>query len=167
MNQSIVPCLVLILAPWLAYRFLQTRKVIWSCHLFNNFPQFVVIYTIKEFGIVNEAEVDVFFLKFPCYLHDPTNVDNLISGSSAFSKTNLYIWKFSIHVLLKPNFKDFEHYLVSMWNEWNSVVFNCHSFSLGWKLTFSSPVATAGFSKFANILSAALYQHHLLVFETA
>ena len=84
--------------------------MVWYSHLLKNFPQFVVIYTVKGFGIINKAEVDV-FLEFPCFFYDPTDVGNLISGSSAFSKSSLYIWKFSVHVLLKPNSKDFEHYL--------------------------------------------------------
>ena len=75
--------------------------------------QFVVIYTVRDLSIVNEAEVDV-FLEFPCFLCDPTDVGNLISDSSAFSKPSLYTWKFLIHVLLKPSLKDFEHYLASM-----------------------------------------------------
>ena len=81
--------------------------------LFQNFPQFVVIHTVKGFGVDNKTEVDV-FLKFPCFLYDPTNVGNLISGSFTFSKTSLYIWKFSVHVLLKPSLEDFEHILTSM-----------------------------------------------------
>ena len=78
-------------------------------HLFKNFPQFVVIHTVKGLSVVNEAEVDV-FLEFPCFFYDLTGVGNLISGSSAFSKPSLYIWKFSVHVLLK----DFEHYIASI-----------------------------------------------------
>ena len=72
-----------------------------------------MIYTVKGFSIVNEVEVDV-FLEFLCFLYDPTDVGNLISRSSAFSKSSLYIWKFSVHILLKPSLKDFEHYLASM-----------------------------------------------------
>ena len=87
--------------------------MVWYSHLFKNFPHFVVIHTVKGFSIVNEAEVDI-FLEFPCFLHDPINVGNLISGSSAFSKPSLCIWKFSVHILLKPSLKDFEHYLASM-----------------------------------------------------
>ena len=85
----------------------------WYSHLFRNCLQFVVIHTVKGFSIVNEPEVGA-FLEFPCLLYDPVNVDNLISGSSAFSKSSLYIWKFLFHVLLKPNLKDFEHYLASI-----------------------------------------------------
>ena len=98
----------------------ETGKVVWYSDLFKSFPQFVVIHTVKNFTIVNEAEVDV-FLEFPCFLHDPMNIDNLISGSSAFPESSLYIWKL-VHVLLKPSLKDFEHYLASMWNECNCVV---------------------------------------------
>ena len=82
-------------------------------HLFKNFSQFVVIYTIKGFSVVNEAEVDV-FLAFSCFLYDPMNVGNFISGSSAFSKSFLNIWKFSVHVLLKPGLKNLEHYSASV-----------------------------------------------------
>ena len=85
----------------------------WYSHLFKYFPQFVVIHTVKIFGVVNKAEVDV-FLEFSCFSYDPTDVGNLISGSSAFSKFNLNIWKFSVHVLLKPALKDFEHDLASI-----------------------------------------------------
>ena len=87
--------------------------MVWYCHLFKNFPQFVVIHTIKGFSVVNEAEVDV-FLEFPCFFYDPTDVDNLVSGSSAFSKTSLNIWKSTVHLLLKPGLENFEHYFTSM-----------------------------------------------------
>ena len=86
--------------------------MVWCCHLFRNFPSFFVVHVVKGFSIVNEAEVNV-FLEFPAFLYDPNDV-NLISDSSAFSKSSLYIWKFSVHVLLKPNLEDFEHYLASM-----------------------------------------------------
>ena len=82
-------------------------------HLFKNFPQFVVIHRVKGFGTVNKAEIDV-FLEFSCFFYDPTDIGNLISGSSAFSKSSLNIWKLSVHVLLKPSLKDFEHCLASM-----------------------------------------------------
>ena len=75
--------------------------MVWYSHLFQDFPQFIVILTVKGFGIVNKAEIDV-FLELSCFLHDPADVGNLISGSSAFSKTSLNIWKFTVHVLLKP-----------------------------------------------------------------
>ena len=81
-------------------------------HLFKNFPQFIVILTGKVFGVVNKAEVDV-FLELSCFFDDPTDVGNLISGSSAFSKSSLNIWKFTVHVLLKPCLENFEHYFAS------------------------------------------------------
>ena len=93
----------------------------WYSHLLQNFPQFIVIHTVKGFGIVNQAEIDV-FLELFCFLHDPVNVGNLISGSSAFSKTRLNIWKFTVHVLLKPGLENFEHYFTSMWDECNCAV---------------------------------------------
>ena len=83
--------------------------MVWYSHLFQNFPQFVVIYTVKGFGIVNKAEIYV-FLELFCFFSDPADVGNLISGSSAFSKSRLNIWKFTIHVLLKPGLENFEHY---------------------------------------------------------
>ena len=99
----------------------KADQVVWYSHLFQNFPQFVVVHTVKGFGIVNKAEVDI-FLELSCFFCDPKNVGNLISGSSAFSKSSLYIWKFLVPVLLKPDLKDFEHYLASMGNEYNCVV---------------------------------------------
>ena len=87
--------------------------MVWYSHLLKNFPQFVVIYTVKGFGIVSKAKADV-FLELSCFFDDPTDVGNLISGSSAFSKSNLNIWKFSVHVLLKPGLENFEHYFTSV-----------------------------------------------------
>ena len=91
----------------------EAGQVVWYCHLFQNFPQFIVIDTVKGFGIVNKAEIDV-FLELSCFSHDPAGVGNLISGSSAFSKTSLNIRKFTVHVLLKPGLENFEHYFTSM-----------------------------------------------------
>ena len=87
--------------------------MVWYSHLFQNFPQFIVIYTVKDFGTVNEAEVDV-FLEISCFFHDPLDVGNVISGSSAFSKISWNIWKFVVHVLLKPGLENFEHYFTSV-----------------------------------------------------
>ena len=89
----------------------EVGKVVWYSHLFKNFPQFVVIHTITGFSTVGEAEVNI-FLSFSCFLYDPVDVGNFISGSSAFSKSSLFIWNFSVQVLLKPGLKDFEHYLL-------------------------------------------------------
>ena len=149
----------------------EAGQAVWYSHLFQNFPQFIVIHTVKGFSIVNKAELDV-FLELSCFFHDPVDVGNLISGSSAFSKSSLTIWKFTVHVLLKPGLENFEHYFTSLWDECNCMAvwsFFDISFLLDWheNWPFSSPVATAEFSKFAGILSAALSQHHLSGFEIA
>ena len=86
--------------------------MVWYSHLFQNFPQFILIHIVKGFGIVNKAEIDV-FLKLSCFFNDPTDVGNLISGPSAFSKTSLNVWKFTVHILLKPGLENFEHTLLA------------------------------------------------------
>ena len=91
----------------------EAGQVVWYSHLFQNFPQFIVIHRIKDFGIVNKAEIDV-FLELSCFSDDPVDVGNLISGSSAVSKSSLNIWKFMVHVLLKPGLENFELYFTSM-----------------------------------------------------
>ena len=96
----------------------EASKVVCYSHLFKNFPQFVVIHTVKGFDNVNKTEVDV-FLELSCFFHDAADVGNLISGSSAFSKFSLNIWKFMVHVLLKPGLKNFEYYFASVWDECN------------------------------------------------
>ena len=87
--------------------------MVWYSHLLKNFPQFVVIHTVKGFGVINKAEVDV-FLELSWLFYDPMNVDNLTFDSSAFSKLSLNIWKFSVHILLKPGLENFEHYFASV-----------------------------------------------------
>ena len=87
--------------------------MVWYSHLFKNFPQLVVIYTVKGFGVINKAEIDD-FLVFFCFFEDSTDVGNLISGSFAFSKFSLNIWKFTVHILLKPGLEKFEHYFASL-----------------------------------------------------
>ena len=99
----------------------EAGKVVWYSHLFKSFPQFVVIHTVEGFGVVNKAEIGV-FLELSCFFNDPADVGNLISGSSAFSKSSWNIWKFMVHVLLKPGLENFEHYFASMWDECNCVV---------------------------------------------
>ena len=96
----------------------ETGQVVWYSPLFQNFPQFIVIHTAKGFDIVNKAEIDV-FLELSCFFDDPVDIGNLISGSSAFSKTSLNIWKFTVHLLLKPGLENFEHYFTSVWDECN------------------------------------------------
>ena len=95
--------------------------MVWYSHLLKNFPQFVVIHTVKGFAVVNKVEVDV-FLELSYFFDDLTDVGNLISGSSAFSKSSLNIWKFTVHVLSKPGLEDFEHYFASMLDECNCAV---------------------------------------------
>ena len=118
-NQSVVPCPVLTVASWPAYQ--EAAQLVWYSHLLKNFPSFCVIPTAKGFSIVNKAEVDV-FLELSHFLDDPTDISNLISGSSAFPKSILNIWKFLIHVLLKPRLENFELYFASVWDEcsWDS-----------------------------------------------
>ena len=87
--------------------------MVWYYHLFKNFPEFVVVHTVKGFGIVNKAEIDV-FLELSCFFNDPEDVGSLISHSSAFSKSSLSIWNFMVHVLLKPSLENFEDYITSM-----------------------------------------------------
>ena len=112
---------ILTVASWPAYRFLK-RPVRWSgIPISFRIFQFIVIHTVKGFGIVNKAEIDV-FLELSCFFDDPANVGNLISGSFAFSKTNWNIWKFMVHVLLKPGLENFEHYFTSVWDECNCAV---------------------------------------------
>ena len=109
----------------------EAGKVVWCSHLFKNFSYFVVIHTVKSFSIINEAEVDV-FLEFSCLFYDPVDVGNLISGSSAFSKSSLNIWKFSVHILLKPNLENFEHYFARVLDECNCVVWTFFGIALLW-----------------------------------
>ena len=99
----------------------EAGQVVWYSHLFQNFTQFIVIHTVKGFGIVNKAEIDV-FLKLSCFFDDPSDVGNLISGSSAFSKSSLNIWKITVHTLLKPGLENFGHYFTSVWDECNCAV---------------------------------------------
>ena len=94
----------------------EADQVVWYSHLFQNFPQFLVIHTVKGFGIVNKAEIDA-FLELSCFFDDPVNVGNLISGSSAFSKTSLNIWKFTVQVLLKPGLENFKQHFTSVRDE--------------------------------------------------
>ena len=167
----IVSCLVLTLALWPAYRFLRRQVRSSSSPIFWRIFQFVVIHTVKGFGVNNKAEVDV-FLELSCYFDDLADIGNLISGSSAFSKSSLNIWKFMIHILLKPGLENFEHYFASVWDECSCAVvgaFFSIAFLWDWNENwpFSNPVATAEFSKCAGILSAALSQHHLLGFQIA
>ena len=142
--------------------------MVWYSYLLKNFPVCCDPYSQRLCH--SQWKRSRCFPGILLLFYDPTDVSNLISGSSAFSKSNLNIWKFSAHILLKPSLENFEHYFARMWNECNCVVvwaFFVIAFlwDLEWKLTFSSPGATGVSSKFAGILSAALSQHHLLGFE--
>ena len=149
---------------------IQISQEAGNSHVFKNFPQFVVIYTIKGFGVINKAEVDI-FLEFSCFFDDPEDVGNLISASSVFlnpswtsgSSRFTYCWSLAWRTLSITLLACERVQLCSSLN----VLWQWTSFGLEWKLTFSSPVATTEFSKFAGILSAALSQHHLLGSETA
>ena len=137
----------------------EAGQVVWYSHLFQNFPQFVVSHTVKGFVIINKAKVDV-FLELSCFFDNPVDVGNLISGSSAFSKSTLNICKFMVHVLLEPDLENLEHYFASVWDECNCVVdwtFFGIAFLWDWNENWLLPVLpTAGFSKFAGISSIVL-----------
>ena len=129
----------------------EAGKVVWYYHHFKNFPQFVLIYTVKGFSKVNEADV---FLEFSCFFYDPVDVGTLISGSSAFSKASMNICNYSVHILYKLGL---ENWALLCWCvRWEqlcgslNMLWHCLSLGLEWKLTFSSPTATAEFSKFAG-----------------
>ena len=110
----------------------KASKVFCHSHLFKNLPLFVVIYAVKGFGVINKAEVDLFLL-FSCFFDDPMEVGNLISDFSAFSKSSLNVWKFTVHILLKPGLENFEHYFTSVWDEWNcAVVWTFFGIALLW-----------------------------------
>ena len=152
-----VPCSVVTVASWPEYRFLR-RQLRWSgIPISMNFPQFVVIHTVKGFCILNETEVDA-FLEFSFFNYNPTEAGYLTYGSSAFSKSSLYVWKFSVHVLLSLIGRILSMTLLtcemSATGHSLNILWHCPSLGLEWKLTFSSPVATAEFSKFVGILSA-------------
>ena len=141
-------------------------QVVWYSHLFQNFPQFVVIHTVEGFGIVNKSEADV-FLELSCFFDDPTDVGNLISGSSAFCKTSLNICKFKVHVLLKPGLENFEHYFASMWDEYNCVVvwaFFGIAFLWDWRENGPFPVLWPLLS-FPNVLTYWVQHFHSIIFQ--
>ena len=148
----------------------EAGQVVWFSYLFQNLPQYIVIHIVKGFGIVNQAEIDV-LLELSCFFHDPADFGNLISGSSAFSKTSLNIRNFGSRIA-EAWLGEFWAllYLCMRWVQLFgsfSILWHCPSLVLEWKLTFSSPVTTAEFSKLAGMLSAALSQHHLSGFEIA
>ena len=163
-NQSVVSCPVLTVVSWPSYRFFA-GQVVWYSHLFKNFPQFVVIHTVKGFRIVNKAWVDI-FLELSCFFDDPMDVDDLISGSSVFYKSSLNIWKFMVHVLLKPGLENFEHYSASVRDECNGAVvwtFFGIAFLWGWNENWPFPVLWPLLS-FPNLLAYWVQPFHSIIF---
>ena len=164
-TRSIVPCLVLIVASWPSCRFLRRQIRCSGILIFKNFPQFVVIYTVKCLSVVNKLEVDV-FLDLSCFFYDPTYVGNLISGSSAFSESSLNIWKFSVHILLKLSLENFEHYFANVWNESNFAVvwtFFCIAFLWDWNENWPFPVLWPQMS-LPNLLAYWVQHFHSVIF---
>ena len=140
----------------------EAGQVVWFSHLFQNFPQFVVIHTVKDCGIVNKPG----FLELSCFCDDPADVGNLISGPSALSKTSLNIWKFTVHVLLKPGLENFEHYFTGMWDECNCVVvwaFFGIAFLWDWNENWPFPVLWPLLS-FPNLLAYWVQCFHSIIF---
>ena len=144
----------------------EAGQVVWYSHLFQNFPRFVMIHTVKGFGIVNKVHVDV-FLEFSCFFDDPTDVGNLISGSSAFSKTSLNIWKFMVHILLKPGLENFEHYFTRMWDEYNcAVVWALFGIAFFWDWNENWPFPVLwSLLNFPNLLAYWVQHFHSMIFE--
>ena len=142
----------------------EAGQVVWYSHLFLNFPQFIVIHTVKGFCIVNKAEIDI-FLELSCFSHDPVDVGSLISGSSAFSKTSLNYWKFTVHIFLKPGLENFEHYFASVWDECNCVAvwtFFCIAFLWDWNENRPFPVLWPLLS-FPNFLAYWVQHFHGII----
>ena len=161
-NQSIVPRTVLTCFLTCIQISQEAGQEVWYSHLFQNFPQFVVIHTVKGFGMVNKADV---FLEFSCFFYDPMDVGNLISGSSAFSKSSLNIWMSSVHVPLKPRL-NFEHYFASMWEECNCAIvwtFFGIAFLWDWNENWPFPVLWPLLS-FPHLLAHWVQHFHSIIF---
>ena len=144
----------------------EADQVVWYSHLFQNFPQFIVIHTVKGFGIVNKAEIDI-FLEFSCFFHDLADVGCLISGSSAFSKTSVNIRKFTVHILVKPGLENFEHYVTSVWDGCNCAVvwtFFGIAFLWDWNENWPFPVLWPLLS-FPNVLAYWVQHFHSIIFQ--
>ena len=143
----------------------EAGQMVWCSQVFQNIPQFIVIHTVKGFGIVNKAEIHV-FLKLSCFFNDPADVGNLISGSSAFSKSILNIWKVSVHVLLKSGLEDFERYFASIWSECNCAVvwaFFGIAFLWDWNENWPFPVLWPLLS-FPNLLAYWVQHFNNIIF---
>ena len=142
----------------------EAGQVVWYSCLFQNFPQFIAIHTVKGFGIVNKTEIDV-LLELSWFFDDPADVGNLNSGSSAFSNTSLNIWKFMVHILLKPGLENFEHYSASMWDECNCAVVSAFFgivFLWDWNENWPFPVLWPLLS-FPNLLAYWVQHFHSII----
>ena len=143
----------------------EAGQVVWYAHLFQNFPQFVMIHIAQGFGVVNKAEIDA-FLELSCFFDDPMDVGNLISGSSAFSKSSLNIWKFIVQVLLKPGLENFEHYFATVWDECNCAevwAFFGIAFFWDWNENWPFPILCPLLS-FPNLLAYWVQHFHSIIF---
>ena len=151
-NKSVVPHPVLTVASWPAYRFLR-RQVRWSGTLISLRIFHSLLWSTQSKVLAKSIKQMFFWNSFAFLM-----IQQMLAGPSEFSKSSLNIWKFMVHVLLKPHLENFEHYFASVWDECNclNILYQCLSLGLEWKLIFSSPVATAEFSKFLGILNAAL-----------
>ena len=141
----------------------EADQVVWYLHLFKNFPQFLVILTVKGFGTVNKADV---FQDLSCFFNDPMDLGNLNSGSSAFSKSSLYIWKFMVHVLLKPGLENLEHYFASVWDECSfAIVWTLFglAFLWDWNENWTFPVLWPLLC-FENFLAYWVQHFHSIIF---
>ena len=144
----------------------EAGQVVWYSHLLKNLPQFIGIHTVKGFGIVSKAEIDV-FLELSCFFDNPVDVGNLISDSSVFSKTSLNIWKFTVHILLKPVLENFEHYFTGVWDECSFVVvwtFFGIAFLWDWNENWPFPVLWPLLS-FPNLLAYWVQHFHSISFQ--
>ena len=142
----------------------EAGHVVWYAHHFQNFSQFVVIHTVKGFGVINRAEINV-FLELSCFFDDPLDVGNLISGSSAFSKSSLNIWKFLVHILLKPGLENFKYYFASVWDECNCTVvwtFFGIAFLWNWNENWPFPVLWPLLS-FPDLLAYWVQHFHSII----
>ena len=144
----------------------EKGQMVWYSHLLKNFPQFVVIHTVKDFGVVSKAEVDV-FLKLSCFFNDPTYIGNLNCGFSAFSESSLNIWKFTVQILVKPGLQNFEHLFASMWDECNCAVawaFFGIAFLWDWNENWPFLVLWPLLS-FPNLLACWVQHFHGIIFQ--
>ena len=143
----------------------EAGQVVWHSHLLKNFPQVVLIHTVKGFS-KSMKQMQMIFLELSCFLNDPTDVSNLISGSSAFSKSSLNIWKFTVHILLKPGLENFEHYFAIMWDKCNYALvwtFFGIAFLWDWNENWPFPVLWPLLS-FPNLLAHWVQHFNSIIF---